>query len=116
MPSETPIAASDTAAAADLDSAADQATDQVHGWTGKHPINVRLTVPFPFGSFYLVILGGRERRSQERRHRERGRHPLWTIGNFLFFLTVGTLAGLATLGLLQLLGRYLLDATGVASF
>lgn len=93
-----------------------QAVTQDRNWSSQHPINLRLSIPLPFGTYYLVIIGGKERRSNARRAQERVRHRLWTIGNFLVFLTLGTLAGLATLGLLQILGRYALDAAGVASF
>ncbi len=73
-------------------------------------------MPSPFGRFYLIFLGGRERRSTERRVEERRRHPLVTAGNLLFFLACGVVAGLATLGLIQLLGRYVLEQAGLASF
>ena len=56
----------------------------------RHPINLRLTL---FGLAYLVILGGRERRSRARRAVERKQHPLHTPGNIAF------MAGVATVGL-----------------
>lgn len=118
MPSEAQIANDRSAAVAGLDAetAVPLASAQDRDWSSQHAINLRLTIPMPFGPFYLVILGGRERRSNTRRVRERVRHRLWTIGNFLVFLAIGTVAGFAALGLLQMFGRYALDAAGLASF
>jgi len=71
----------------------DKAARQVN-W-GQHPINVRLSIPTPFGRFYFVALGGQERRSRDRRLAERRRHPLHTTGNTLFFLVMATMLFLA---------------------
>lgn len=62
---------------------------------GHHPINVRLSIPTPFARFYFVALGGRERRSRERRIAERRHHPLHTTGNTLFFLVMASMLFLA---------------------
>ena len=58
-------------------------------WSGKHPVNLRLTVPFVGGGFYFTLLVGRERRSRERRVEERHKHPLFTTGNVLTLAFVG---------------------------
>lgn len=58
---------------------------QQSAWTG-HPVNIRVRLPSPFGKFYLVVLGGRERRSPERQSRERSNHRLGTFGNIVFSL------------------------------
>ncbi len=55
-----------------------------------HTINLRVTL---FGLFYLVVLGGPERRKPERRAEERKRHPLNSWGNVAF------LTGVAILGI-----------------
>lgn len=67
---------------------------------GEHGVDIRFSVPMPGGRSYVVILAGREKRSEERRRLERTRHPLWTalnivtIGAFsimFFFFVVGLL-------------------------
>ena len=58
-------------------------------WT-SHPVDIRLSVPTLFSRFYLVVLGGRERRHRERRAAERQKHPLSTWANWLFIAgTIG---------------------------
>ena len=51
----------------------------------RHAINLRVTL---FGRAYLVILGGREQRSPERRAEERKRHPLRSPGNIAFLCVI----------------------------
>lgn len=50
----------------------------------QHTIDARLSVPVFGRRFYLVILGGAEKRRPDRLSRERQRHPLLTLGNVLF--------------------------------
>jgi len=64
-------------------------------WTKDHFINIRLSVPLVFTSFYLTILAGTERRNPERLKRERGKHPLATFGNLLCFGYTGLALALA---------------------
>ncbi len=71
-------------------------------WSG-HPVNIRLTIPLPFRSFYVTIVAGPERRSQERRASERKKHPLITAGNVLVYMMIGGVCGLAALGIIHLL-------------
>jgi hypothetical protein len=52
---------------------------------GRHPVDLRLSLPLPGRRFYCTIVAGRERRAADRRRQERRRHPLRTIGNILFF-------------------------------
>lgn len=58
---------------------------------GRHPVDVRVTVPFPCRPVFLSVVAGRERR----------RHPLHTSGN-LVFLGSG-LVGIYVLGLIAFL-------------
>ena len=58
-----------TASEAETDVA--QAVTQERNWSSQHPINLRLSIPLPFGTYYLVILGGKERRSTARRRARR---------------------------------------------
>jgi hypothetical protein len=55
----------------------------------RHPIDVRVTLPWFGGPVYLALVGGRERRSAERRRLERRRHPLISLGNVALFTAVG---------------------------
>ncbi|HMB77737.1 MAG TPA: hypothetical protein VKN76_15170 [Kiloniellaceae bacterium] len=50
----------------------------------RHPVDIRLSIPTLFSRYYLVLVGGPERRSGERRADEKRRHPFQTVGNFLF--------------------------------
>jgi len=60
----------------------------------KHAVDLRLSMPFPKGSFYWVLLMGREKRSRDRLEHERQKHPLWTVANGLvisgFLLMIAT--------------------------
>jgi hypothetical protein len=61
-------------------------------WTYDHPVNVRLSVPLPFGRFFLGIVAGRERRNAVRLQSERLANPLATPGNLvLLAAAVGVL-------------------------
>lgn len=55
----------------------------------RHPINIRLSFPVPGGRYFVTVVGGPERRSSERRDRERRMFPLRTTGNILFLLGLG---------------------------
>ena len=71
-------------------------------WLG-HPVDIRLTIPLPFRSFYVTIVAGPERRAKERRAGERKKHPLLTLGNLTVYLIAGSICGFAMLGLIQIL-------------
>lgn len=75
---------------------------QARSWQ-SHAVDIRLSVPFLWQRFYLVLLAGQERRSPERLAQDRHRHPLWTPGNAL--IVVGGMA----LGSLILLAMLLLN-------
>lgn len=51
----------------------------------EHTIDLRLSVLTKPISFYLVILAGEERRSQQRLQYQRSLYPVWTFGNVCFF-------------------------------
>lgn len=64
-----------------------------------HPVDIRLTLPIPGCRFYLVLLGGRESRSPERRRVERSQFPIWTPANIVLlttFLSLFITSGYAT--------------------
>ncbi|MEH1912739.1 MAG: hypothetical protein V7L05_32550 [Nostoc sp.] len=57
----------------------------------RHSLDIRVSVPIPSLRFYLVLLAGSERRSQQRLQNEKGKYPLLNTGNLIFltgFLTV----------------------------
>ena len=69
-----------------------------------HPINLRVSLPTPFGRWYVTLVAGRERRRKERLIEDRKRHTLVTRPNLMFLLSTGivvaaflTLATAATL-------------------
>ncbi len=69
----------------------------------RHPIDIRLALPSPFGRLYLALIAGRERRSTARRAAQHSHHPLAGAGNLavvgILIVTVA-LAGLAVYGIL----------------
>ncbi|MBR8838626.1 MAG: hypothetical protein DSM106950_32655 [Stigonema ocellatum SAG 48.90 = DSM 106950] len=57
----------------------------------RHPIDLRVSVPIAGLQFYLVFVAGRERRSKQRLHSQKGLYPFLTPGNIVFitgFLTI----------------------------
>ncbi|BAY99264.1 hypothetical protein NIES37_32430 [Tolypothrix tenuis PCC 7101] len=54
----------------------------------RHSLDIRVSVPIPGLRFYLVLLGGSERRSQKRLRYEKGLYPFWTIKNILFLIAI----------------------------
>ena len=56
-----------------------------------HPVNIRFSVPLFGRRFYLTIVGGEEKRTSERRARERHRYPLRTVANVFFFIGLATI-------------------------
>ncbi|MEZ5931305.1 MAG: hypothetical protein R3F54_05045 [Alphaproteobacteria bacterium] len=65
-----------------------QTTTYSRDW-GQHPLNLRVTLPLPFGRWYVTLVAGRERRGKERLVSERKKHPLDTLPNVLFLLSIG---------------------------
>ncbi len=64
---------------------------------GQHPIDIRVSLPFPRARHYLVLVGGMERRHGRRQVGERRRLPLVKTGNIVSMLVCLCLvAGLAT--------------------
>jgi hypothetical protein len=66
-----------------------------------HPIDIRLSIPTPWGRYYFALFGGREKRSAARRASDRRMRPLATTANVLF--AGGVLAGACLLLLIALL-------------
>lgn len=52
------------------------------GW-GSHPVEIRRSIPFFGRRYFIVLLGGVERRSKERIRAEHANRPLWTVANSL---------------------------------
>lgn len=55
----------------------------------RHPINIRLSFPVLGNRYFITVVGGVEKRSAERRNRERRMFPLRSAGNILFLLGIG---------------------------
>ena len=62
-------------------------------WSGPHAVNIRLTIHLLTQSYYLTILAGPERRSSQRLHREREKHPLATKANVAALFAMGVVLG-----------------------
>ena len=57
----------------------------------RPPINIRFTIPLLTRRFFFTVVGGEEKRSTERRARDRNRYPLRTLANLFFGLGVAAL-------------------------
>ncbi len=79
----------------------------------RHAVNLRLSIPLPFGRYYVTLVAGKERRSADRLASERRKHPLLTFGNVAVFFGLGCVCGLALLALFQLASAYLLTQLGI---
>ena len=82
-------------------------------WGNDHPVNLRFSIPLPFGRYYVTLVAGKERRGAERLASERRKHPLLTFGNLAVFFGLGCVCGLALLALFQLASAYLLTQLGI---
>jgi len=67
----------------------------------QHPVDIRLTLPLLWKRFYVVLIAGPERRSQQRRQTDRNAHPILTPANLLFVSALVGLGMLAAVGLFQ---------------
>ncbi len=79
----------------------------------RHAVNLRLSIPLPFGRYYVTLVAGKERRGAGRLASERRKHPLLTFGNVAVFFGLGSVCGLALLALLQLASAYLMTQLGI---
>ena len=68
------------------------------------PLDIRLSVPFFWGRFFPVFLGGSEKRSPERLKRERVKHVLWTFTNVCTLVFVVLFIAPAVIGIIHMLG------------
>ena len=82
-------------------------------WGNDHPVNLRFSIPLPFGRYYVTLVAGKERRGADRLASERRQHPLLTFGNVAVFFGLGCVCGLALLALFQLASAYLLTQLGI---
>ncbi len=75
----------------------------------RHPVDIRFTLPWFGGSYFVTVISGLERRDRKRRKQEGDTHPLVTFGNILFSLIFAFIffVGLTTIGFifLFLIGR-----------
>lgn len=70
----------------------------------KHPIDLRVSLPTPFGRWYMTLVAGPERRNAARLKQERENHPLATPRNLaLIGALIGTFAGLLAVLVFQIL-------------
>ena len=79
----------------------------------RHPVNLRFSIPLPFGRYYVTLVAGKEQRGAERLASERRKHPLLSFGNVAVFFGLGCVCGLALLALFQLASAYLLTELGI---
>lgn len=61
----------------------------------KHPVDIRLSIPFPGRGIYFVFLAGPERRSLQRLRTENSKYPYKVV------VTFSLLAGLAMGGIVM---------------
>ncbi len=68
----------------------------------RHPIDIRIAFPLGGRRAFLTLIGGSDRRGDERLRQERQVHPLKTTGNMIF-LGVAVVALYAIAGVIALL-------------
>jgi len=68
----------------------------------EHPVDIRLSLPSPFGRLYLALVAGRERRSGARLAVECARHPLNRLANLIAIAGIGATVALAGLAIFLL--------------
>lgn len=71
----------------------------------RHVVDIRLSTL----GFYLILLGGTERRSQKRLATEGGAQPLLTRANLVVFVLLSLLLGLAGIGAICQLSKLLIS-------
>ena len=91
---------------------AQRSVPRAESWD-RHPVNLRFSIPLPFGRYYVTLVAGKERRGAGRLASERRKHPLLTFGNVTVFFGLGCVCGLALLALFQLASAYLLTELGI---
>ena len=68
----------------------------------RHPIDIRLTIPLVWKSFYFVLIAGPERRSKQRRLADQTGNPVWRPTNLIFAMLLVSTGMLTALGIFQL--------------
>lgn len=70
----------------------------------QHMVDIRFSVPWFTGNYFITVISGKERRSKERKSKDVKEHPLITFGNVLFSLVFAFIffIGLTTLGFIFL--------------
>lgn len=74
----------------------------VRRWV-KHKLDVRFTFRALGRTWYVVMLGGVDRRPRDRNRLEGAAHPVVTAGNIMFLFMVSAIMAVLALGLLYLL-------------
>ena len=67
------------------------------------PLDIRVSIPFFRRRFFLVFLGGPEKRSLERLKRERVKHALWTLTNICTLVFVVLFIVPAVIGMIHMI-------------
>ncbi|MSO85851.1 MAG: hypothetical protein EXR04_07910, partial [Rhodospirillales bacterium] len=55
----------------------------------RHPVDIRFSLPFLGNWFYVTVVSGPERRTDERQAEQRHHYPLRTAANVFFVLGLG---------------------------
>lgn len=113
--SGTAAVAEDTApfAAPEQAEGSDGAQAESESWSGRHAVNLRLTIPVLSSRYYLTVVGGKERRSPRRRSDERRKNPVATRWNIAFLAALGLITGLALFTVIQFAALFVLEQAGV---
>lgn len=64
---------------------------------GRHPLDIRLSLPFFARCYYVTVIAGAEKRGAARRRRDRQRYPLRTVANVFFFVGIAVAVYVAAL-------------------
>ncbi len=69
----------------------------------RHSINIRVSLPLPWGRRYFVLLSGNEERNQKRVSLEQNLNPLLTVKNVVPLAIIGFLFVFLAVGLVNML-------------
>jgi hypothetical protein len=68
----------------------------------RHDVNIRVTLPLPWGRRYVLLCTGKEGRSRERLRLERLLNPLFTVKNVVTLAIIGFLVVFSALNIFMM--------------
>ena len=69
----------------------------------RHGVNIRVSMPLPWGRRYVMLCMGEEGRSKERLRLERLLNPLFTVNNVVTLAIIGFLVAFSAFSLITMI-------------